>query len=211
MLFFDRQALLQVLYDQVQNKDKILTQKKVTCINTRASGVEVTTDDGKTIHGSMIIGADGIHSTIRREMRRLADQTAPGYFPPGEEESVPCFYQCSFGIAQNVEKWVDGEQAFTCGDKKSFLVASGPENRCYWFLFVKLPKVIRGKDIPRYTKKDEEQFMAEHRNLPITDCLTFAEVYDKRLTSTLTPLHEVVFKKWFFDRIVLIGDSVHKV
>ncbi|ETS79271.1 hypothetical protein PFICI_09124 [Pestalotiopsis fici W106-1] len=210
MLFFDRQWLLKVLYDCVEQKDRILVNQRVKTIKTTETGVEVLTASGQTFTGDIVIGADGIHSSVRREMRRIAAATRPGYFKADEEDKVPCYYKCSFGIAKDVEGWPTGEQCFTLGRGKSFLVASGPENRCYWFLFVRFPEPLYGKDIPKYSREDEAEFMKEHGNLPITEDLTLGQVYAKRETSALTPLHEVVFDKWFLDRILLVGDSAHK-
>jgi 2-polyprenyl-6-methoxyphenol hydroxylase-like FAD-dependent oxidoreductase len=211
MLFFDRQWLLQVLYDKIQHKDRILLNSQVKTIDCRDSGVQISTRDGQTHRGTMVVGADGIHSAVRAEMLRVAGETKPGYFPAGEEDRVPCYYQCSFGIAVDVANWPKHEQSFTTGDNKAFLVTSGPKGRVYWFLFVKLPEVKHGKDIPRYTKEDEGLFVKEHQALPITESLTFGQLFSKGITSTLTPLHQVVFEKWFFDRMLLIGDSAHKV
>ena len=211
MLFFNRQWFLKVLYDQLKHKDRIHLKCRLDRVKPIEGGIEVTTKDGQTFTGDILIGADGIHSNVRKEMRRIADATDPRYFEPGEEDNVPCYYQCSYGIAQHVEGWPGGEQCFTAGRKKSFLVISGPGGRVYWFLFVKLPVVKYGKEIPRYSKEDEEQFVKEHGSLKIKEELTFGQVYARRLTSTLTPLHEVVYKKWFFDRIFLMGDSAHKV
>lgn len=45
------------------------------------------------------------------------------------------------------------------GKGQSQLVVSGPDNRVYWFLFEKLPEIKYGKDIPRYTKEDEVEFV----------------------------------------------------
>lgn len=211
MLFFNRQWFLKVLYDQLKHKDRIHLKCRVDRVKPIEGGIQVTTKDGQSFTGTILIGADGIHSNVRKEMRRIADVTDPRYFEPGEEDNVPCYYQCSYGIAQHVEGWPGGEQCFTAGRKKSFLVVSGPGGRVYWFLFVKLPVVKYGKEIPKYSKADEEQFVKKHGSLKIKEELTFSQVYAKRLTSTLTPLHEVVYKKWFFDRIFLMGDSAHKV
>ncbi|KAH7014098.1 FAD binding domain protein [Microdochium trichocladiopsis] len=210
MLFFDRQWLLKVLYDHLRSKDKVFVNQKVQTITTGPLGVEVKTACGDIFSGSMVIGADGIHSAVRQEMRRLADEHSPAGFRPDEEDNVPCYYQCSFGIAQNVEKWKDGEQTHTCGHGKAFLVAPGPGGRVYWFLFIKLPRVMHGKDIPKFTKQDEEKLVAENRNLLVKENLTFGEIFDQRVSSTLTSLHEVVYEKWFYDRMMLIGDSAHK-
>ncbi|KAH6887442.1 FAD binding domain protein, partial [Thelonectria olida] len=210
MLFFDRQWLLQVLYDKIQHKDRIVLKSQVKKVDCSGSGVQVSTQDGHVYRGAMVVGADGIHSAVRKEMVRIAGGTKPGYFPVGEEDLVPCYYQCSFGIAVDVANWPKHEQSFTTGDHKAFLVTSGPKGRVYWFLFVKLPETKHGKDIPRYTEEDEALFMKKHHALPIRENLTFGQLYAKRITSTLTPLHQVVFEKWFFNRMLLIGDSAHK-
>ncbi|KAK7973544.1 FAD binding domain protein [Apiospora saccharicola] len=210
LLFFDRQWLLQILYDQLKHKDKVRVDKKVASVSLRAGGVEVTTTDGSVFCGSFLVGADGVHSTVRREMLRLGHQSQPGYFDPGEMNQVPCHYKCSFGIAQHVPNWKHGEQHAVLGRGRSQLVVSGPKGKVYWFLFVRLSRPRYGKDIPRYTKEDEARFVGDHISLPITDNVTFGQVYSCRISSSLTPLHEFVLKKWFYDRVLLLGDSVHK-
>lgn len=52
------------------------------------NGVLVKTKRGETIAGDILIGADGVHSTIRREMWRLAAKLQPGYFPGDELSSI---------------------------------------------------------------------------------------------------------------------------
>ncbi|KAI5927509.1 FAD binding domain protein [Camillea tinctor] len=210
VLFFDRQWLLKLLYDNLQHKDRVLLNMKVTRVDHIKGGVQVTTKDGRTIKGSLVMGLDGVHSTVRDEMMRIGNSQQPGYFPPGEPDRVPCFYRCSFGIAQNVDGYVTGEQNNIRAQGWSGLVISGPENRVYWFIFDRLPKPRYGSSIPSYTKEDEAQFVKEFWNCTITDKVTFGQIYSKKLSSTLTPLHEIVYEKWFFNRIMLLGDSVHK-
>ena len=90
-------------------------------------------------------------------------------------------------------------------------MASGPDNKVYWFLFDKLPEAKYGKEIPKFTSADEIEFAKKNYSRPVTENLTWGQIYDCKISSTLTPLHEVVFKKWFFRRIITIGDSAHKV
>ena len=185
--------------------------QKVANVSLCEGGVEVTTKTGGVFRGSILIGADGVHSTVREEMFRIGHQLQPGYFESGEMDQVPCHYKCSFGIAQHVPNWIPGEQHVVLGRGRSQLVVSGPEGKVYWFLFVRLPEPRYGNDIPRYTKEDEANFIGDHMSLPITDRVTFGQMYACRISSTLTPLHEYVIKKWFYNRILLLGDSVHKV
>ncbi|KAH7011163.1 FAD binding domain protein [Ilyonectria destructans] len=209
-LFFDRQMLLQILYNRLQHKERVLPNKRVVKIDHVEGGVNVTAADGEVFTGTLIVGADGVHSTVRGEMIKMARELQPKEFGPDDNELVPCYYKCSFGIAQNVPGWVPTEQNIVLGEGNSLLVVSGPENRVYWFIFEKLPEVKYGSDIPKYSKDDEAEFVKKNINLPITEKVTFGQVFAKRTSSTLTPLHEFVYKKWFFKRIILLGDSAHK-
>lgn len=66
--------LLVTLYDNLKNKDKVITGAKVRRINTLHGGVEVVTTDGQAFKGGLLIGADGVYSTVRQEMWRLVDE-----------------------------------------------------------------------------------------------------------------------------------------
>ncbi|SPO06962.1 related to hydroxylase [Cephalotrichum gorgonifer] len=208
LMFFDRQKLLEILHDNIRQKEKVLCNKRVTGVDLVDGGVRVTCADGSVFPGSIVVGADGIHSAVRDAMTALGNKLQPGYFDP--QERVPCYYKCSFGIAQHVPGWVAGEQHLVTGRGRSQLVASGPDDKVYWFMFEKLPETKYDKDIPKFTKEDEAEFVRRNKDVPITESVTFGDVYGRRISSTLTPLHEVVYKKWFFRRIITLGDSAHK-
>ncbi|CAH0057356.1 unnamed protein product [Clonostachys solani] len=210
MMFFDRQWLLQVLHNRVQYKDRLLVEHRVSRVKVSNSGVQVSTDNGKTFSGSIVLGVDGVYSNVRREMRRVANEVQPGYFPPADEDNATCNYQCIFGISKDVVGLPDNEQCLVTGEGRSFLVMSGPEQRVYWFFFNRIPEPKHGDEIPKYTRQDEAKLVKKSCHLPITEKVTFGDLYAKKISSTLTPLHEFVFQKWFFQRILLMGDSVHK-
>jgi hypothetical protein len=159
----------------------------------------------------MIVGADGVHSTVRSEMFRIGRELQPGYFAADEEQRMACHYICCFGIAQNVPGWVDGDICRTLGDGVSQLVSSGIKGRVYFFFFAKLPASKYGKEIPRFTEKMKDEFVQKHTRYPVTEKVTFGQLFAHQITSTLTPLHEYVLEKWFFNRIIVFGDSAHKV
>ncbi|KAF9775596.1 hypothetical protein IL306_006278 [Fusarium sp. DS 682] len=57
--------------------------------------------------------------------------------------------------------------------------------------------------------EDALSLLCQVQKIKSTD-VTLGQVFAKRVSSTLTPLHEVVYKKWFFKRIITLGDSAHK-
>lgn len=93
----------------------------------------------------------------------------------------------------------------------SYLVITGPGGRIYWFLFVKLARRVYGDDIPEYTEVDEKTLAKEHASDPIIPGVTFKDLYEQKISSVLTPLHEYTLSKWHLGRSFLVGDSSHKV
>ncbi|KAL0253203.1 hypothetical protein SLS55_010175 [Diplodia seriata] len=209
ILFVDRQMVLQVLYDRLEDKSKVLLSKKVAKVALAAGRVEVTAVDGSLFAGDILVGADGVHSFVRQEMWRIADEISPGYIPRSEHTAMSCDYGCIFGISRPVEG-IDPHSIHTVLNKDhSHLVIAGPGARVYFFLFVKLNRTYH-PDIPRFTKEDEEALARKYQDDPITETVRFRDIYKGRTASVLTALPEYVFKKWHFGRIITIGDAAHK-
>ncbi|KAF4447603.1 hypothetical protein FALBO_16928, partial [Fusarium albosuccineum] len=210
-IFIDRQMLLQVLHNNIKHKDRILTKKRVSRLDVTKDGVQAYTQDGSMYEGDMVVGADGIHSAVRDEMWRLGKEQCPGYFPEDENSRVPVSTRCIFGISNRPSGYGSRSQQMVIGQDHSYLVIAAPKNRTYWFLFDGLPETKYGKEVSKYTKADEEALVKARRDDPITEDLTFGDLYDKKLMSTLVPLEEYVFDRWHYKRIITIGDSAHKI
>ena len=74
----ERRLFLKSLYEQLGDKSKILLRKKVVSIELDGEvGVRVRCGDGSVFEGSVVVGADGIHSRTRGEMQRLAGEMGP--------------------------------------------------------------------------------------------------------------------------------------
>lgn len=74
----DRQFLLQTLYNNLEDKSRVLLNKKVIKVDHSDQGVSVQCRDGTTYAGNVVIGADGVYSTVRNEMWRHMDNDHPG-------------------------------------------------------------------------------------------------------------------------------------
>lgn len=73
----ERRRFLGSLYEQLEDKSRILLEKKVVEINHEGDGVVVRCQDGSEFRGDLVIGADGIHSRARVEMQRFAEEMGP--------------------------------------------------------------------------------------------------------------------------------------
>lgn len=104
-----------------------------------------------------------------------------------------------------------GTNHIVLGYGHSYLILTGPGNVVYWFLNVKDSHVTYGKGVPRYSAEDEQRLVKEHFTDRLNDSDKFEDVYKNRIISTLTPLHEYQWKRWYFQRIMTIGDASHKV
>lgn len=80
----DRYFLLETLFENIQDKSKILLNKKVTRVDQSAKGVFVKCQDGSSFEGDVIVGTDGVHSLVRQEMWRHMDNEEPGLLPAAE-------------------------------------------------------------------------------------------------------------------------------
>lgn len=87
-VFVDRQQLVKTLYDNLRNKCKVLVNKEVIRVEQSTKSIIVHTQDGDSFEGHVLVGADGVHSTVRREMWRLADAEQPGYLSPHDKNGI---------------------------------------------------------------------------------------------------------------------------
>ena len=80
--------LIEILYNKIQDKSKVITSQRVQSIENGTSSVTVTTTTGQTYTGNIVIGADGIHSKVRQEMWKAAEKIDPTWIDPTEESSM---------------------------------------------------------------------------------------------------------------------------
>ncbi|KAL4916543.1 hypothetical protein BDW62DRAFT_202532 [Aspergillus aurantiobrunneus] len=213
MIFIDRQMVLQVLFEHLTHKERVLTGKRAVRVEMAEGGLpRVHVQDGSVYEGDIVVGADGVHSTVRAEMWRLADQLRPdtGIFKPDEGTHLQAEARCIFGISKIPLAFPAKLQLMISGRGLSYLVTPGPGDRLYWFMFVAMASAP-SRDIPRWSKEDEEALAREHFGDRITDELTFGDIYETRRATALVPLEEHVFACWHFQRIITIGDAAHKV
>ncbi|CZR66056.1 uncharacterized protein PAC_15957 [Phialocephala subalpina] len=210
--FLQRRDLLDIFYRNIHDKSKIHTSKRVCQIDHNDNGVTVKCEDGSTYSGDIVVGADGIHSTVRTSMQQHIEKMSPGKVDK-DKKAISAEYNCIFGIGKPIEggNLIPGDTHRSYLNGYSSLVFVGKDYSLYWFLFSKLDKKYVGKDIPKYTKAEIEEAVKPFFNFHMTDLIKFDKVWDNRTFANMTCVEEAVNENWTSDRFVCIGDSIHKV
>lgn len=81
----------------------------------------------------------------------------------------------------------------------------------YFFVFFRLDEPCTWPSRPRYTDHDAEELAARIASHPVSDTMVFGEVWKHRIRASVVNLEEGVLDHWYHGRIVLAGDSAHKV
>ncbi|KAF7555060.1 hypothetical protein G7Z17_g2435 [Cylindrodendrum hubeiense] len=206
MLFY-RQKLLELLYTRLPEKDtRILTGKKVVTIDTHAQGVTVHCSDGTVEEGSIVVGCDGVRSSVRQIMRDLMIKSS--ITVADSESPIKAEYQMLVGHTSRIPDMEAGclwETRYNKGNIQVFML----KNEGWFFAYKRLPAPIT--QATRYSDEDAEAFANSNLESQITPDKKFGDIWAVQKWSRLLNLEEGFLQTWHWDRIVLLGDAVHKM
>ena len=75
--FGERSKYLDIFYQSIKDKSKVLLSKNITSVEHSETCVTVMCEDGTSYQGDILAGADGVRSKVREEMWRLASSSVP--------------------------------------------------------------------------------------------------------------------------------------
>ena len=90
-MLLERRGFLEVLWENLPDKSKVLFRKEVTNVVENDNGVEVFLSDGTSEKGDIVVGADGVHSTVREAMWTRANRLQPGIIDVKEKKGKTLF------------------------------------------------------------------------------------------------------------------------
>jgi 2-polyprenyl-6-methoxyphenol hydroxylase-like FAD-dependent oxidoreductase len=199
---FERGEFLQQLYRNLpDSENRVRTSKHVSDITTLNDGVIVSFEDGTSEKGSIVIGADGVWSTVRQIISKSAPPNAV------DDKYWSSRYLCAYGRSSFTKGFPEAIMIDRHGKGWGFQGAKHFD-QFIWLLF----KPISGtQEKTTYSIKDEEVFWENVLDEKLLNDITLRQVWESRIVTGLTKLDSGVARIWHGDRVVMVGDANHKV
>lgn len=228
--FIDRHRFLASMYEGIVDKTKIHTREGLVSFIETADGVTVRTDQGNVFEGNILIGADGVHSEVRKQLAAQIEARDPGS-ANDLTKGFKTRYACLTGTSWN----------HFADDPKRQLLADGIVNNSYhakeriggisgagvratdgnsgelaWSAYI--PLDVLGKKpcveypSPRFDQSDTDTFIKKYGHLQLCPDYTFNDCYRTLIGASIICMEEnVLSARWNSGgRVMLLGDAVHK-
>lgn len=199
---FHRPGFLELLYKQLPNHEtRVLGGKAFESMETTSEGVEVTCKDGSVYTGSIVVGADGVGSAVRKQMATKLNNSKLA-------EPWLTSYRGLFGWSSRREGIEDGTIYEMHGEKLTVQVIPA-DGKSMFLVYQRLPLELKGST--RYSDDEKEAMATEVGDIYVSETVQFKDLWAEQKWSFCSGLEEGTAEKWFDERTVLVGDTVHKM
>ncbi|KAK5796067.1 hypothetical protein VI817_005352 [Penicillium citrinum] len=204
--FTERQMVLQALYDSIEDKSRLVPNKRVVAVGQTDEGATLVAHDGTKITCEIVAGADGVRSVIRHEILERER------IPENPMLRFDANYACVYGISNPVPNIEPGCNLFVYRAEASLIVFSGKGGVLYWFILKDLTQnPIRYETPQTFSERDISTLYLTVADTTVTEGVKFAEIYKQKRTAVMTALEEGVADSLFSGRLFVLGDSAHKM
>ncbi|KAF9104176.1 hypothetical protein BGX29_002270 [Mortierella sp. GBA35] len=221
-LLFARPELYNLLFDRIP-RHKIHMSKKLLSFQQNHEGVMLRFNDNTTIHGDVLVGADGAHSSVRQHLyKTLRDQDL---LPQQDTKDMNKGYISVLGTTEALDPVKfpflaepDSKGSFIIGDNSTpytWVTYTIPGNRICWNLIIQRglaaveDEQFRCSD---YAPESNQKLLDEIRHYKIPHG-TLGDLFDATPKDCISKVYyeDMLFETWTHGRTVLIGDAAHKI
>ncbi|KAI1439950.1 putative monooxygenase [Annulohypoxylon stygium] len=206
-----RSDMVKFLYESLPMtaKSLVLTKMHVVDIETLADGVKVVCADGSQFEGSIVVGADGVHSSTRLVMRALKADEKPEDLPEPQKYPYISTYRALYGHIPVLPGLASNTRYDGAHNGLSTQITTGTD--IAWYSVYEKIKHPESK-VTKYTETDKASIMSKWGHLYMAPGWKVRDVNAHRIGETvLINLEEGLIDDWFFERIILVGDAVRKL
>ncbi|GES66775.1 bikaverin cluster-monooxygenase [Aspergillus terreus] len=205
-MFLPRRKVLEIMANSLKSHETVRTGTRVLSLEETDDNVAISLSNGSHITADLVIGADGVRSSVREAI----DRTHPGP-PTHADDYMKARFACVYGISPPVKGIVEGECFSIYRPGATILIFTGQGATIFWFVFEDLGREYGLSSTPRYTRDDIDAVCRSVAHLSITPAVSFGGVYATRSVAVKVSLEEGIAPIWHTGRVVIVGDAAHKV
>lgn len=208
------------MYEGIADKTKIHTREGLVSYTETADGVTVRTDQGNVHEGSILVGADGVHSEVRRQLAlqtAAADPRSARVLRAGFKTRYACLTALSRnhfaddparpllagGMANNSYHAAERIGGLSCAGIRA---TAGPDGdgdggggepaQLIWSAYIPLDVLGRSPcaeyPSPRFDQSDIDAFMEKYGHLHLCADYTFNDCYATLIGASIICMEENV-------------------
>ncbi|KAK3834914.1 MAG: hypothetical protein JOS17DRAFT_773038 [Linnemannia elongata] len=221
-VLFTRPELYNLLYKRIP-PHKIHMSKKVLSFQQNHEGVMLRFSDNTTVHGDILVGADGAHSSVRQHLYKTLEKE--GQLPKTDKKQMEKGYISLVGTTDPLDpaKYPrlgdrDSESAYMIGDGKTpytWVTFTVPGNKICWCVIIQLGLDELADDQFRssdWMPQQNQKMMDSIRHFK-TPYGIMGDLFDATPTERVSKVYfeDKLFDTWTHGRTILIGDAAHKL
>ncbi|KAF8942933.1 hypothetical protein BGZ47_005972 [Haplosporangium gracile] len=221
-LLFARPELYDILIKRIP-PHKLHMSKKLLSFQQNRHGVMLRLNDNTTVHGDVLVGADGAHSGVRQHLYKTLQ--AQGLLPKSDTRDLNKGYISFVGttIPLDPAKYPglaqpDSVNSYHIGDNSmpySWVTFTVPGNKICWNLVIQ----VKLADIEEEQFRNSDWSREENMKMleKVRDFKTcygpLGDIIDATPKDLISKVHfeDMLFETWHHGRTVLIGDAAHKL
>ncbi|KAF9119113.1 hypothetical protein BGW39_000560 [Mortierella sp. 14UC] len=193
-----------MLFKQIP-KDKIRMSKKILSFQQNHEGVMLRFSDNTTIHGDILVGADGAHSAVRQHLYKTLDKQ--GLLPKADTKAMSRGYISLVGTtdALDPEKYPSLLQELC---ETTFII--GSKDTPYTIGIAEIADdQFKSSD---WVPQQNQGMMDSIRHFKTTYG-TLGDLFDVTPIDRVSKVYfeDMLFETWTHGRTILIGDAAHKL
>lgn len=184
-ILFDRQTLVRHLYENLPDRSKIHTSKRVERIEHTEQGVRVHLADGTVEEGDIVIGADGVHSRAKECMWEYASRADTDPIPKNDKLAFSSEFGGLFGVSKPNDTFdlgpADSNVIYGHGTDK--LLFTQPD-KVYWAIMFQDDRSQPPKKRPA-SEADMEAVAKQFADHNMTEKIKFRDLWESRTRAGL--------------------------